>query len=174
MATAFGLAAALSLLANAALSVRALWLSADDLRLARPDATDDDLEDALRTVGALDWVVALPGGLGTRVGTGGYPLTVDQAQQLALARIMLVAPPVVVLDEATAEAGSAGARALERSADAVTAGRTAVVVAHRLTQARGCDAIAVMSGGRIVELGTHDELVAAGGHYAQLWAAWSA
>ena len=147
---------------------------ADDLRLARPDATDDDLEDALRTVGALDWVVALPGGLGTRVGTGGYPLTVDQAQQLALARIMLVAPPVVVLDEATAEAGSAGARALERSADAVTAGRTAVVVAHRLTQARGCDAIAVMSGGRIVELGTHDELVAAGGHYAQLWAAWSA
>ena len=80
----------------------------------------------------------------------------------------------LITDEATAEAGSAGARALERSADAVTAGRTAVVVAHRLTQARGCDAIAVMSGGRIVELGTHDELVAAGGHYAQLWAAWSA
>lgn len=147
---------------------------ADDLRLARPDATDDDLEGALRTVGAHDWVVALPGGLGTRVGTGGHPLTVDQAQQLALARIALVAPPVVVLDEATAEAGSAGARALERSAEAATAGRTAVVVAHRLTQARGCDAIAVMAHGRIVELGTHDELVAAGGHYAQLWAAWSA
>ncbi|MBK7819911.1 MAG: ABC transporter ATP-binding protein [Tessaracoccus sp.] len=147
---------------------------ADDLRLARSEATDDDLAAALRAVGALDWVSALPEGLGTRVGTGGHPLTVDQAQQLALARIVLVAPPVVVLDEATAEAGSAGARALERSAEAVTAARTAIVVAHRLTQARACDVIAVMSGGRIVELGTHDDLVAARGHYAELWAAWSA
>lgn len=147
---------------------------AEDLRLAKPDAANDDLVHALRAVGAHDWVLALPDGLETRVGVGGHPLTVDQAQQLALARIVLVAPPIVVLDEATAEAGSAGARALERSADAVTAGRTAVVVAHRLTQARSCDAIAVMAGGRIVELGTHDELVRAGGYYAELWAAWSA
>ncbi|HMR47653.1 MAG TPA: ABC transporter ATP-binding protein [Arachnia sp.] len=147
---------------------------ADDLRLARPEATDEDLDGALRAVGAHDWVAALPDGSATRVGVGGHPLTVDQAQQLALARVLLVAPPIVVLDEATAEAGSVGARSLERSAEAVTAGRTAIVVAHRLTQARTCDAIAVMSQGRIVELGTHDDLVAAGGHYAELWAAWSA
>ena len=100
-------------------------------------------------------------------------LTPAQAQQVALARIVLVDPPVVILDEATAEAGSAGARDLEQSARALLAGRTAVVVAHRLTQARECDQIAVMADGRVIELGSHDDLVAAGGTYSELWAAWA-
>ncbi len=138
----------------------------DDLRLARPDAEDADLLAALRVVGADDWVRALPDGLQTVIGSGGRALTSDQAQQVALARLVLVDPPVMILDEATAEAGSAGARQLERAARAALAGRTSVVVAHRLTQARECDEIALMAHGRIVERGTHDELVAAGGAYA--------
>lgn len=146
---------------------------AEDLRLARPSATEGELRDALRVVGADGWVAALPSGLDTVVGGGGQALTADQAQQLALARVVLADPPAVILDEATAEAGSAGARVLERSARAAIAGRTAVVVAHRLTQARECDQIAVMAHGRIVELGPHDDLVAAGGTYARLWSAWS-
>jgi ATP-binding cassette subfamily C protein len=145
---------------------------AADLRLARPGATDDDLTAALTTVGALDWVTALPGGLGTVVGEGGHPLTAAQAQQLALARLVLLDPPVVVLDEATAEAGSAGARTLEAAAAAATRGRTVLVVAHRLTQAAVADRVVVMEAGSIVETGTHAALVASGGRYARLWSAW--
>lgn len=145
---------------------------ADDLRLAAPHATDEQLHAALRLVGAHGWVTALPDGLATRVGDGEHPLTPGQAQQLALARVVLLDPPIVVLDEASAEAGSAGAQQLELASQAVIRGRTAIVVAHRLTQAHACDRVAVMSGGRIVELGRPDDLVAAGGRYAELWAAW--
>ncbi|BCJ62213.1 ABC transporter ATP-binding protein [Micromonospora endophytica] len=145
---------------------------ADDLRLAAPEASDEDLHAALKLVGAADWVAALPDGLATRVGDGEHPLTAGQAQQLALARIALLDPPIVVLDEASAEAGSAGARQLEQASTALIQGRTAVVVAHRLSQAHTCDRIAVMSDGRIVELGTPAELIAANGRYAQLHAAW--
>jgi ATP-binding cassette subfamily C protein len=145
---------------------------ADDLRLAVPDASEQDLHAALKLVGADEWVAALPEGLDTRVGDGGHPLSASAAQQLALARIALVDPPIVILDEASAEAGSAGARQLELATAALLRGRTAVVVAHRLTQAQACDRIAVMSNGRIVELGTPEELIAAGGAYAELWSAW--
>lgn len=145
----------------------------EDLTLARPDADDAELLAALARVGADGWARSLPAGLGTRVGAGEHPLTAAQEQQLALARVVLRDPPVVVLDEATAEAGSAGARDLERAAVAVLEGRTSVVVAHRLSQARTCDRIAVMAHGGLVEVGTHDELVALGGRYAQLWGAWS-
>ena len=140
---------------------------ADDLRLARPDATDEQLRVALDAVDA-DWAE-----LDTVVGHGGVELTPAQAQQLALARLHLKDPRIAVLDEATAEAGSAGARVLERAADAVLADRTALVVAHRLTQAARADRIIVLDAGRIVESGTHDELVAAEGTYAALWHAWS-
>jgi ATP-binding cassette subfamily C protein len=145
---------------------------AEDLRLARPDADEPALVAALRTVGAESWVRALPEGLHTVVGEGAYRLTAAQAQQLALARIVLADPPVVILDEATAEAGSAGARQLEESARAAVAGRTAVIVAHRLSQAQECDQILVMDAGRVIERGSHDELLAAGGAYARLWQAW--
>jgi ATP-binding cassette subfamily C protein len=144
-----------------------------DLRLARPDATDEELREALERVGALGWAEALPEGLGTVVGDGGHRLTPDRAQQLALARLVLADPPIAVLDEATAEAGSSGARALEQAAERALEGRTALVVAHRLSQAAAADRIVVMEDGRIAESGTHDELRAAGGAYAALWQAWS-
>ncbi|GHE09761.1 ABC transporter ATP-binding protein [Klenkia taihuensis] len=144
---------------------------ADDVRLARPGATDAEVAAALTTVGA-DWALAL--GLDALVGEGGQELTAPQAQQLALARLVLADPPVAVLDEATAEAGSAGARDLEEAALAATAGRTTLVVAHRLTQAARADRVVVLAAGRVVEQGTHAELVAAGGRYADLWSAWTA
>ncbi|TCK22560.1 ABC transporter ATP-binding protein [Pseudonocardia endophytica] len=146
---------------------------AEDLRLAAPDADDARLHAALDAVGAGEWARGLPDGLETVVGDGAHELTVVQAQQLALARLVLADRPVVILDEATAEAGSSGARTLETAAEAALDGRTSLVVAHRLTQAAAADRIVVLDGGGIVEQGTHDELVAAGGAYARLWSAWS-
>ena len=142
---------------------------ADNLRLARTDATAADLESALVAVGAAGWVEALPDGLETVVGEGGRRLTATQAQQLALARVALADPPIVILDEATAEAGSAGARTLEAAADAILRGRTALVIAHRLSQAEASDRIVVLDRGRVVEQGTHAELLGADGRYAALW-----
>lgn len=145
----------------------------EDLRLARPGAGDDELEAALARVDALDWVTALPQGMATRIGDGGFRLTALQAQQLALARLVLADPELAVLDEATAEAGSAGARVLEGAAEAVLTGRTALIVAHRLTQAAAADRVVVLDRGRVVEDGPHEQLVTAGGTYARLWASWS-
>ena len=146
---------------------------AENLRLASADAGDDALWAALDRTGAATWVRASDDGLQTEVGAGGRALTALQAQQIALARIELSGARLVVLDEATAEAGSVGARQLDDAALEVTRGRTTLVVAHRLGQAATADRVLVMDGGRVVEQGTHDELLGAEGPYAALWAAWS-
>ncbi|MER0090701.1 ABC transporter ATP-binding protein [Corynebacterium sp. KPL2680] len=143
----------------------------EDLALAAPQATDAEMVQALRQVQA-DWFFDLEAGLDTIVGAQGMPLAPVAAQQLALARIVLLDPRIIILDEATAEAGSVGAESLEDAAETVMEGRTALVVAHRLDQASRADAIVVMDNGRVVEQGRHAELLNYGGRYKQLWAAW--
>jgi ABC-type multidrug transport system fused ATPase/permease subunit len=144
----------------------------ENLCLARPDATDEALRAALAAVDALDWAEALPDGLETVVGAGGYPLAPAQAQQIALARLVLADPHTLVLDEATSLLDPRAARHLERSLASVLEGRTVVAIAHRLHTAHDADRVAVVEDGLLEEIGTHDELVARGGSYAALWDSW--
>jgi len=145
---------------------------AQNLRLAKEDATEAELESALRAVDAWGWVAALDDGLASEVGSGGVELTPAQAQQIALARLVLLDPHTLVLDEATSLLDPRAARHLERSLSAVLHGRTVVAIAHRLHTAHDADRVAVVEAGRIAEIGPHDDLVAADGSYAALWHSW--
>ncbi|GHE31460.1 MULTISPECIES: ABC transporter ATP-binding protein [Streptomyces] len=144
----------------------------DNLLLARTDARDAELWAALGAVDADAWARALAEGLDTEVGSGGFALTPAQAQQIALARLVLADPHTLVLDEATSLLDPRAARHLERSLARVLEGRTVVAIAHRLHTAHDADVIAVVENGRISELGSHDDLVAANGAYAALWRSW--
>lgn len=143
---------------------------AANLRYAKPDATDQELWSVLEQALVADLVRRLPDGLDTVVGERGYRLSGGERQRFAIARLLLKAPPLIVLDEATAHLDSGSEHLVQEALDVARAGRTAIVIAHRLSTVRDADQILVVDGGVIVERGTHDELIATGGRYAELHA----
>ena len=147
---------------------------ADNVRLADPGASDEAVRHALSQIGALERFESLPDGLETDVQTRGVRLSAGERQLVGIARVALADPAVIVLDEATSSLDPATEAAVEEALAAVVAGRTVIIIAHRLSTAERADRVVVMHNGRVVETASHDELVAQGERYARLWASWQA
>ena len=147
---------------------------ADNVRLARPGASDDEVREALRAIGVLDRFESLPEGLETDVRSRGVRLSSGERQLVSIARVALVDPSVIVLDEATSSLDPQTEAAVEHALSVLARGRTVITIAHRLSTAERADRVAVMEQGRLVEVAAHDELVEQGERYARLWASWQA
>jgi len=146
----------------------------DNIRFARPSARRDEVERVARVVGAHEFISALPDGYDTEVQEGGGGLSTGQRQLVSFARALLADPKVLILDEATSSVDAESERHIEAAMEALFRDRTAVIVAHRLSTVRHADEILVVDAGRIVERGSHDELLAHGGRYAELYREWQA